>query len=139
MSYNINGDNMLRVFIDSNREVKNEIYEHVNFQTLSLDKLFNSSSFDNYLKLLKKYQEDKEDVLIITSLENKRIISEKLLDLGLNNIIIFYVGTSPKTIELVRKTILKYQDQSIDIIMKHLDKLLELHETILYMICNLNI
>ena len=130
---------MLRVFIDSDTKVSNEEYKHVNFQTLSFTKLFQDSTFNNFKKLLIKYQNDHEDVLIITSIENKRIVTLKLEETGLTNVKLFCVCTSPKTIELVKKTILKYQNESIDIIIEYLNKLLEMHETIYYIICHLNI
>ena len=53
---------MLRVFIDSDTKVSNEEYKHVNFQTLSFTKLFQDSTFNNFKKLLIKYQKVKFSV-----------------------------------------------------------------------------
>ena len=129
---------MLKVFIDSDTEVSNEEYKYVNFQTISFSKLFSESSFNNFEKLLLKCQNEHEKVLIITSIKNKRIVSLKLEESNLSNVELFCISTAPKTVDLIKKTILKYQKEYIDTIVDRLNKLLEMHETIYYMICYLN-
>lgn len=121
---------MIRVFVDSFTKVDNEFIDNINIQTLSFEKLLsNDDSLSKFVKVLDKYSNDKDKIIIISLLENKKLIKSVSNQLLVNeNIKIINSFLPEKSFNLFIKEIIKNQDQSLDFIEEKLYKIMELFE-----------
>lgn len=121
---------MIRVFVDSFTKVDNEFIDNINIQTLSFEKLLsNDDSLSKFVKVLDKYSNDKDKIIIISLLENKKLIKSVSNQLLVNeNIKIINSFLPEKSFNLFIKEIIKNQDQSLDFIEEKIYKIMELFE-----------